>query len=106
VEKRAETAAGGGGKGGGGEGETPWLPVARSGAPAARSTAKSTANAIECSLAVRERKGDRTREHVVLEPVGDPAERAAEYRTWWMEPGDETGSRNKKKRKGAKEQGK
>lgn len=30
----------------------------RSGAPMARSTAKSTANAIEYSLVVRERKGD------------------------------------------------
>lgn len=55
-----------------GGGNPLWLPVTRSGTPAARSTAKSTANAIEYSLAVRERKGE-PREHVVLEPVGTPA---------------------------------
>lgn len=41
-----------------GKRENPMVPVARSRVPAARSTAKSTANAIEYSLAVRERKGD------------------------------------------------
>lgn len=49
--------------------------AARSGAPVARSTVKSTANALEYFFLVgRERKGDHEREHVVLEPVGDQRE--------------------------------
>lgn len=41
---------------------TPWLPAARSGAPVARSTVKSTANALEYFFLVgRERKGDHER---------------------------------------------
>lgn len=41
---------------------TPWLPADRSGAPVARSTVKSTANALEYFFLVgRERKGDHER---------------------------------------------
>lgn len=41
---------------------TPWLLAARSGAPVARSTVKSTANALEYFFLVgRERKGDHER---------------------------------------------
>lgn len=67
LESASVRVSQGRGRGGGGTSrvvveereETPWLPVARSRAPVARSTAKSTANAIEYFLAVRERKGDR-----------------------------------------------
>lgn len=73
-EKERESERGGGGderererrEGRGKEGElgerTPWLPAARSGAPVARSTVKSTANALEYFFLVgRERKGDHER---------------------------------------------
>lgn len=53
---------------------TPWLPADRSGAPVARSTVKSTANALEYFFLVgRERKGDHERARGTWTSWGPPS---------------------------------